>query len=80
MFCAKHKVLIDSIKDELHTVSEQLPSIGSRVLAVEDLSSLGKGTFLSDLWYNEHGFVSDLCYDDAYGYVTHWTYLRLEND
>ena len=80
LLCAKHKVLIDSIKDELHSVAEERPLVGSHVLGVEDLSSLGKGIFLSDYWYNKHGFVSEECADDAYGYVTHWAYLRLEND
>lgn len=80
ILCAKHKVLINSIKDELYSVAEQLPTFGSHVLVVEDLSPIGKGIFLTDLWYNKHGFVSEECADDAYGYVTHWTYLRLENE
>lgn len=80
VLCAKHKVLIDSIKDELVSVVDELPQICTRVLAVEDLSPLGRGVFLGDYWYNKHGFASDECSDDTYGFITHWAYLRLEND
>jgi hypothetical protein len=75
-----NQIDIESIKDELHSVTEELPLIGSHVLAVEDLSPLGKGVFLSDYWYTKFGFVAELHYDDAYGYITHWAYLRLENE
>jgi len=78
--CAKHKVLIDSIKNELISVNDQMPTVGSHSLCVEDLTPMGKGIFLTDFWYNEYGFVSEPDNEDAYGYITHWTYLRLEND
>jgi hypothetical protein len=46
------------------------PELGQRVFAVQDLTPLGKGKFISDYYYTEYGFVANMDDEDGYGFIT----------
>lgn len=69
--CSSHMELINSITGWV-PVTLAVPNIGEQVFAIEDLSSLGKGVFISNYYYVDCGFVANEGDDDAYGYITHW--------
>ena len=68
----KHGKIILSLLGHLNNVNNSLPKIGEHVFTITDMTKIGKGVFISDHYYNKHGFVSEMCYDDAYGFITHW--------
>lgn len=73
IFVKTHADIIDKISNVLHDVNEILPKQKMKVFAVQDLSPLGKGTFINQFWYTpEYGFVANEFDDDAYGYITKW--------
>jgi len=74
--CAAHLKIIKEVEHLLIDVTEELPKIGSHVLAVEDLTSIGRGIFLGDYWYTHAGFCVDGNSDDAYGFITKWCYIK----
>lgn len=76
---ANHAGVINSLLPHLIDVNEYLPTIGDRVFAIHDLRSIGKGAFVNDYYYNEYGFVSEMCYDDSYGFITHWVSFETIN-
>ena len=62
--------LIDKLSDYWINPYKEPPQLGSRLFAVTDLTPLGKGRFVNDYYFTEHGFVEQLGYDDGYGYIT----------
>lgn len=48
-----------------------LPANGTRVFAIQDLTSIGRGKFVGDYYYND-GFVANLDDTDPYGYIVYW--------
>lgn len=67
-----HAKVLACIGAHLKNVEHFLPPLGAKVWAVQDLRPIGKGVFVGDYFYNEHGFVANIDDDDAYGFVTHW--------
>ena len=75
--CKEHKRIIEHLKDFWIPLADKKPELGAHVFCITDLSHYGRGAFVSEFWYNRHGFVSHEDYpdsDDVYGCVTHWFY------
>lgn len=68
----KHEELIIKIEQNMVKAYESVPEIGTRCFCIQDLSSIGRGVFLGDFYYDEAGFVANQGDDDAYGYITKW--------
>lgn len=68
----KHSKIILALSKYWNDVKDGFPNIGDRVFTITDMRSFGKGVFIGEYFYNAHGFVSEMCYDDAYGFITHW--------
>lgn len=66
---AKHIKLIDSLEKYWVDAYVIPPELGSRVFTIQDLTVIGKGKFVHDHYFTEHGFVSEPHYDDGYGYI-----------
>ncbi len=62
--------LIDKLSEYWINPYKEPPQLGSRVFAVTDLTPLGKGKFVNDYYFTEHGFVERPEYSDGYGYIT----------
>lgn len=53
-------------------IATNQPKLGTRCFAVQNLSPIGKGTFVGDYYYMDCGFVANKFDNDAYGHITHW--------
>jgi len=81
VLCSAHKELITTIDSLLIDVSDSIPEDGTWVFAVQDLSSLGKGTFLGEYFYtSEFGFNTDEIADEGYGFITRWVSFETINN
>lgn len=75
MLCGSHQKVIDYFGNQWNSVLDSLPTFGAKVFAILDLSSIGRGKFVSDYFYTKHGFVVRDNEDDAYGFISHWIYF-----
>ena len=73
--CAKHAAIISELEPLLVPVTSKNPTVGSHVLAVEDLTPIGKGVFIGEFYYTEFGFCANRTDEDPYGYITKWCYI-----
>ena len=82
----QYQKLKDHHAKAIHLISPLLTSIktrpllGAKVWAVQDLTPIGRGIFLSKYYFNEHGFVHEPDDDDPHGFITHWVEEKVLND
>lgn len=77
LLCKKHIAIIEQLSELWIPFSKTKPELNSHVFCIQDLSPYGRGIFIEEDWYNEHGFVSYSDHkdsDDTYGHITHWFY------
>lgn len=69
-----HLTLIYKLSYWWVDADKALPALGQRVFVLEDLTQTkeGRGKFISDMYYQECGFVANIGDADPYGYITRW--------
>lgn len=70
----KHESLISRLSEWVD-VTDHTPKHGERVFAIGDFRPIGRGRFVADYYFSEHGFVANEGDTDGYGYITHWISL-----
>jgi hypothetical protein len=69
---SNHLKVIELLKDFWIDINVNQPKNKEPVLGLEDLTTIGKGKFVDEFFYEKNKFVANLGDCDPYGFITHW--------
>lgn len=69
---ANHARVIDNLSEFWNDLFIDQPSEGQPVLAIQDMTSIGKGAFVGKYFFQDGVFVANMGDDDPYGFITLW--------
>ncbi len=70
--CGNHLKVIELLKDFWIDIDITKPKNKELVLCIQDLTTIGKGKFVDEFFYEKNKFVANLGDCDPYGFITHW--------